>query len=57
MTAIVVTVFGFIGSSYLKNREISETAFRERTQASETNVRVYTELMSRREESEVRSSR
>lgn len=52
MTAIVVTVFGFIGSSYLKNREISETSFRERTQASETNVRVYTELMSRREESE-----
>jgi len=52
LTAIVVAVFGFIGSSYLKEREISETAFRERMQASETNVRVYTELMSRREEAE-----
>ncbi len=52
LTAITVAVLGFIGSNYLKDREISETASRERMQANETNVRVYTELMSRREEAE-----
>jgi hypothetical protein len=52
ITAITVAVLGFIGSNYLKDREIAETASRERMQASETNVRIYTELMSRREESE-----
>jgi len=52
LTAVVVAVFGFVGSSYLKERESAEVAFRERMQASETNVRVYTELMSRREEAE-----
>jgi hypothetical protein len=52
ITAITVAILGFIGSNYLKDREISETASRERMQANETNVRVYTELMSRREEAE-----
>jgi hypothetical protein len=52
LTAITVAILGFIGSNYLKDREISETASRERMQANETNVRIYTELMSRREESE-----
>ncbi len=52
LTAITVAVLGFIGSNYLKNREIAQTASQERMQANETNVRVYTELMSRREESE-----
>jgi hypothetical protein len=52
LTAIVVAVLGFVGSSYLKERESSDAAFRERMQANETNVRIYTELMSRREESE-----
>ena len=45
-------MIGFIGSSYLKDRELTENATRERMQAYETNVRIYTELMSRREESE-----
>lgn len=52
ITAITVAILGFIGSNYLKDREIAETASRERMQANETNVRIYTELMSRREESE-----
>jgi hypothetical protein len=52
LTAISVAILGFIGSNYLKDREITETASRERMQANETNVRIYTELMSRREEAE-----
>jgi hypothetical protein len=52
LTAITVAVLGFLGANYLKDREIAETASRERMQANETNVRIYTELMSRREEAE-----
>lgn len=52
LTAITVAILGFIGSNYLKDREIAETASRERMQANEANVRIYTELMSRREEAE-----
>ena len=52
LTAITVAILGFFGSNYLKDREITETAYRERMQATETNVRIYTELMSRREEAE-----
>jgi hypothetical protein len=52
LTAVTVAVLGFITSNYLKEREIAETASRERMQANETNVRIYTELMSRREEAE-----
>ncbi len=52
ITAITVAILGFIGSNYLKDREIAENALRERMQANETNVRIYTELMSRREEAE-----
>lgn len=52
LTAVTVAVLGFIGSNYLKARESAETASRERMQANETNVRIYTELMSRREEAE-----
>jgi len=52
ITAVTVAVIGLIGSNYLKEREISETASRERMSAAESNVRVYTELMSKREEAE-----
>jgi hypothetical protein len=52
LTAITVAIIGLIGSSYLKDRELTENTTRERMQAYETNVRIYTELMSRREESE-----
>jgi hypothetical protein len=52
LTAITVAIIGLIGSSYLKDRELTENKSRERMQAYETNVRIYTELMSRREESE-----
>jgi len=52
LTALTVAIIGFWGSSYLKDRELAENATRERMQAYETNVRIYTELMSRREESE-----
>ncbi len=52
MTAVTVTILGFIGSNYLKDRESTEAALRERMQANEANIRIYTELMSRREEAE-----
>lgn len=52
LTAITVAILGFIGSNYLKDREVADTASRERLQANEANVRIYTELMSRREEAE-----
>ena len=52
LTAITVAILGFIGSNYLKDREAADTASRERMQANEANVRIYTELMSRREEAE-----
>jgi hypothetical protein len=52
LTAITVAIIGIIGSSYLKDREINQNAARERAQAYETNVRIYTELMSKREEAE-----
>lgn len=52
ITAVTVAIIGLIGSNYLKDREITETASRERMSAAESNVRVYTELMSKREEAE-----
>jgi hypothetical protein len=52
LTAVTVALIGLIGSNYLKQREIADTASRERMQANETNVRIYTELMSKREEAE-----
>jgi hypothetical protein len=52
LTAVTVAILGFFGSNYLKDRESAETASRERMQATEANIRIYTELMSRREEAE-----
>ena len=52
LTAIAVAVLGFWTSSYLREREGRENALRERMQTSETNARLYSELISKREESE-----
>jgi hypothetical protein len=52
LTAVTVAVIGFIGSNYLKDRELRETQAREKTQIAETNTRVWVELMSKREEAE-----
>ncbi len=52
LTAVTVALIGFIGSSYLKDRELRETRERERTQITDTNTRVWVELMSKREEAE-----
>jgi hypothetical protein len=52
LTAVTVAIIGFIGSNYLKDRELRETQEREKTQVVETNTRVWVELMSKREESE-----
>jgi len=52
LTAIAVAVLGFWTSSWLRDREAREAALRERMQTSETNARLYSELTSRREESE-----
>jgi len=52
LTAIAVAILGFWTSSYLREREQHEAALRERLQMSETNSRLYSELTSKREESE-----
>jgi hypothetical protein len=51
-TALAVAVLGFWTSSYLRSREGREAQLRERLQTRETNARLYSELTSRREESE-----
>jgi hypothetical protein len=52
LTAVTVAIIGLIGSNYLKDRELREAAERENAQIEETNTRIYTELMSKREEAE-----
>jgi len=52
LTALAVAVLGFWTSSYLRDREGRDAALRERIQTSDTNARLYSELTSRREESE-----
>ncbi len=52
LTALAVAVLGFWTSSYLRAREGREAALRERMQTSDTNARLYSELTSKREESE-----
>ncbi len=52
LTALAVAIVGFWTSSYLRDRESKEAVFRERMQTSDTNARLYSELISKREESE-----
>ena len=52
LTAIAVAILGFWTSSYLREREGREAILRERMQTGETNARLYSELTSKREESE-----
>lgn len=52
LTALAVAVLGFWTSSYLRDREAREATLRERMQTGETNARLYSELISKREESE-----
>ncbi len=52
LTALAVAILGFWTSSFLREREASETQLRERMQTSDTNARLYSELISKREESE-----
>jgi hypothetical protein len=52
LTALAVAILGFWTSSFLREREARETALRERMQTSDTNARLYSELISKREESE-----
>src|SRR5215813_10088406 len=52
LTAIAVAVLGFWTSSWLRDREAREAVLRERMQTSETNARLYSELTSKRQESE-----
>ncbi len=51
-TALAVAIVGFWTSSYLKSREAQEAASRERMETRDTNARLYSELISKREESE-----
>ncbi len=52
LTAVAVAILGFISSAYLRDRERRESQLQERLQTRETNARLYSELTSRREESE-----
>jgi hypothetical protein len=52
LTAVTVAIIGIIGSSYLKDREIKETAYRQEEQLRESKNRIYIELTSKREEAE-----
>ena len=52
LTAIAVAIFGFVTSNYLRGRESREAVLRERMQTSDTNARLYSELTSKREESD-----
>ena len=52
LTAVAVALLGFYTTSYLRQKERSESAQRERMQTADTNARLYSELTSRREESE-----
>ncbi|MFY9550890.1 MAG: hypothetical protein WAU32_07045 [Thermoanaerobaculia bacterium] len=52
LTAIAVAILGFWTSSYLRERERRDSELRERMQQSDTNARLYSELTSKREESE-----
>jgi hypothetical protein len=52
LTALAVAVLGFYTSSYLRERERRDSELRERMQTADTNARLYSELISRREESE-----
>jgi len=47
-----VAILGLWTSSYLRDREGREAALRERMQTTETNARLYSELISKREEAE-----
>jgi hypothetical protein len=52
LTALAVAIVGFWTSSYLRDRESKESELRERMQTTDTNARLYSELISKREESE-----
>jgi hypothetical protein len=52
LTAVAVSILGFWTSSYLREREQRQAQLQDRLQARETNARLYSELTSRREESE-----
>ena len=52
LTALAVAILGFWTSSYLRERERSEAERSERMQQSDTNARLYSELTSKREESD-----
>jgi hypothetical protein len=52
LTAVAVALLGFYTSSYLRGREQRDSELREKMQTADTNARLYSELISRREESE-----
>jgi hypothetical protein len=52
LTAVTVAIIGFIGSTYLKDREINENANRQIEQLRESKNRIYIELTSKREEAD-----
>src|SRR6185436_198285 len=52
LTAVAVALLGFITTKYLRENERIASDRQERMQTADTNARLYSELISRREESE-----
>jgi len=52
LTAVTVAIIGFIGSNYLKDREMKENAYRQETQLRESKNSIYIQLTSNREAAE-----
>jgi hypothetical protein len=52
LTAVAVAYVGILGSNYLDRNQAQEAAAREKSAAQDAKVKLYTELMSRREQSD-----
>ena len=52
LTALAVALLGILGSNYLEKNRSEEAKLRQHAESQETKLRLYTELMSRREQSD-----
>jgi len=52
LTALSVAILGIVGSRLLSQQQAADTSFRSRQQSAEINTRLYTELMSSREQAD-----
>ena len=52
LTALAVAFVGILGSNYLEKNQSEEAKLRQHAESQETKLRLYTELMSRREQAD-----